>query len=335
MAFSQTENFSQPFLEESGRLLPEFLLKIKERVRSFFWIHFSFIALASIELLFFFSSLLRSPLHREAPFLLALFFATLFCYLVLRLYFATKKEQQLIELALEFLEDAKRRMHFQEGNLEHHLIAASLAKRAALWLEDREYTLYDAPRFLSEQKELFENVSAFLAWKSCLNLREQLLHLAIGEHIKAVKIAPTSIECHILLASAYVMLSGLYSPQTKEVEGRWIARMRFGQQSLEKFKEITKFAIEEFTILETYAPQDPWIHHQLATHYHSLGLIDEEIAEYELLQNLQPGDSEILMKLGILYFRQNKNAKALGIHEKLRQIDSSKAQGLIDLYSSL
>lgn len=324
-----------PFLiEEASKQFPDFLHEIKKKIGFFLWIHFGFAILASAELLFFLSSLLIPPLKRESSFLLALFFFTLFFYLILRFFLEEKKESAFSELIEKFTEKSKSSVTGAEDIIEQHLALASLAKRASLWLEDKEYTLYPPPRFFKDQAHLFERFSAFLAWKDCFNLREKLLSYAISENLKAVKLSPTSLEGHILLASAYVMLSKIYAEPKKEDEDKWISQKRFSEKRLARFREIANFAIEEFKILSEFAPEDPWILLQLAQSYNDLGMIEEETREIEKLKRLRPNDSETLLKLGLLYFQQGNNASALKIYDRLKAIDSEKAEEMILLYGS-
>lgn len=99
-----------------------------------------------------------------------------------------------------------------------------------------------------------------------------------------------------------------------------------------KFRSTAQRAIEEFKILSTYAPDDPWVHTQLAYSYHDLQMPEEEIKEYEIIHKLNPHDHDNLFKLGTLYFQQGLNAQGLTIYEKLAQYNHSKAESLIRSY---
>ena len=122
--------------------------------------------------------------------------------------------------------------------------------------------------------------------------------------------------------------------QLKESGQEWLPSDAY-QRSLElKFRKTAKKAIEEFQILCDYAPNDPWVHLQLAYSYHDLDMPLEEIKEYETILNLQPEDHETRFKLGSLYFQQDMNAKGLHVYETLRRIDLKRAEALIRLYSA-
>jgi tetratricopeptide (TPR) repeat protein len=102
----------------------------------------------------------------------------------------------------------------------------------------------------------------------------------------------------------------------------------------EKFKLSAFRAIEELRILDAYAPNDPWVHSQLAAVYQDLGMIDKEIQEYEAILKLSPKDHDILFRLGVLYFSQGRNAQALNLYEKLKDLKESKAEELLSYYGA-
>src|ERR1700733_5959989 len=143
-------------------------------------------------------------------------------------------------------------------------------------------------------------------------MKELLLTIAVEEHLKAVKCEPTNLEVHAALANAYVMLSSLYADPCKYHdydEERYVPVERHAEQIQAKFRATAERAIEEFKILNDYAPEDPWVHVQLAYSYHDLHMPEEEIREYEIVLSLRPDDKDTLFKLGMLYFQQGLNAK--------------------------
>src|SRR5262249_13631206 len=158
---------------------------------------------------------------------------------------------------------------------------------------------------------------------------------SVEEHLKLVKCEPTNLEIHAGLANAYVMLSSLYADPRKYSdydEEKYIPAERLSQQMQAKFRATAERAIEEFKILNDYAPHDPWVHMQLAYSYHDLQMPHEEIREYEKVLSLHPEDKDILFKLGILYFQQGMNAKGLRIYEQLKEHHYQKAENLIKFY---
>lgn len=168
-------------------------------------------------------------------------------------------------------------------------------------------------------------------------MRELLLQTCVKEYIKLVKCEPTTLETHAALANAYVMLSGLYiDPRKMEGydEERWIPPDKYSEQFEAKFRTTAQKAIEEFKILCEYAPDDPWIHSQLAYSYHDLKMPLEEIQEYEMIQRLCPDDLDNLFTLGTLYFQQGMNAQGLRIYEELRRSHYKHSENLIKHYGS-
>lgn len=269
---------------------------------------------------------------------LALIFFTLFSYLVVRLYLNTQKVEELNGLRNRFIQQSKERIGYQEGVSEHHMALANGACWMATALNDREYTYYRPTtgnlEFLAPTLELF---SCWWHWHDIHNMKEALLLIAIEEHLKLVKREPTSLRAHAALANAYVILSSLYA-NPKKSEGynaeRWIPPARFSEAMQELFRTTAKRAIEEFKILSAYAPDDPWVHAQLAYSYHDLQMPEEEIKQYETLLKLRPNDNETLLKLGVLYFQQGRNADGLHIYEQLKERHPAKAESLIKFYGA-
>jgi len=163
-------------------------------------------------------------------------------------------------------------------------------------------------------------------------MKELLLSVAIEEHISLIKLTPIDLEVHASLANAYLSLSHLY-------------RSRKGSEHIDldllsdeekiKYRAALNQAIEEYKIIDSYAPEDPWVHAQLAACYHELGMVEEEIFHYEQIVNSGQTDSEILFRLGCLYFQQGQTAKGLKIYDKLKSLEDSQATQLLDHYSKL
>lgn len=204
-------------------------------------------------------------------------------------------------------------------------------------LHAREYTYYTPPSLLKCLAPYMEWLSCWWHWQDLYILKELLLQEAVSEHINLVKKEPTNLEAHAALANAYVMLSGLYI-DPRRMEGysdeRWIPADKYNAECNKKFVHIAERAIEEFKILSEYAPDDPWVHSQLAYSYHDMQMPLEEIHEYETIQKLLPGDRDNLYKLGMLYFQQGMNAKGLRIYAELKTGHYSKSENLIEHYGS-
>jgi hypothetical protein len=103
---------------------------------------------------------------------------------------------------------------------------------------------------------------------------------------------------------------------------------------LEKFKRAALKAIEEYKILDAFAPNDPWVHAQLADIYRTLDLPQEEMREYEAILKVTASDSNILLRLGVLYFEHGYSAQGLRLYEILKNSQDPKAEELIACYDN-
>lgn len=268
---------------------------------------------------------------------LALVFFTIFSYFTLRIYFQTKKPEQIKLIKERYIESCKSLMGYQESIVDHHIALSSACCKLANKLHAREYNFYHPPALFSSLVPMMERFSCWWHWEEIHYMKELLLQESVNEHIKVVKSQPISLEAHAALANAYVMLSGLYIDPRK-MEGydddRWIPEDKFNEAFEAKFRATAERAIEEFKILSEYAPDDPWVHSQLAYSYHDLQMPQEEIREYETIQKLVPSDKDNLYKLGMLYFQQGHNAKGLRVYEELKKAHYGRADSLIKYYGS-
>lgn len=322
----QIQNLSKPALRRFVRI-----------VRGYAFFNLFFMALGAAELVllaFFFTFLIKSSFLAIS---LAVIFLTGFSYCVLRLYYQAKKPEQLLTLRDRFIEACKDLLFYQEGIVEHHLALANAACKLAAYFNEREYTFYTPPIWVDFASPTLQKLSCWWHWEEVLAIKELLLSFAIEEHIKLVKCEPTNLEAHAALANVYVMLSALYvDPRKGEGydEDHWIPPMRYTEEMYERYRAIAERAIEEFKILNDYAPNDPWVHAQLAYSYHDLQMPQEEIHEYETMLRLRPDDKETLFKLGMLYFQQGHNAKGLQVYEELKRCHYKKSEDLIRYYGS-
>lgn len=268
---------------------------------------------------------------------LSLIFATLFCYFTLHIYFQTRKAEKMAALKEEYVENCGQTCGIPEGELDHCLMVAHACCQLASDLHASEYQIFRAPAWCSFLSTSFEKANCFFFWADVHSMKELLLKTCIEEQIKIVRMKPIDLEAHAGLANAYVMLSGLYiDPKTVDGLGddRWIPRKKYDDSSKQKFRSIAEKAIEEFKILSDYAPNDPWVHAQLAYSYRDLQMPKEEIREYETILHLCPDDKDSLFKLGKLYFEQCENAKGLQIYETLKRSNYKKAESLIHFYGA-
>lgn len=323
---SQLNGFWSPMIERLDRVLT-----------SYIFFHLVFLVIVGIELALFLSFFTMLGQSTVLAFALAIFFLTLFSYSVIRLYFHSRKPEQLSQICQDYFAKFKEHLGYQEGICEHHIAGASALQKFATALHEKEYSYYPPPEWLKGLKPTMEKFSAFCHWKDLHRMKEILLTLAVVEHIKVVKCEPTNLEVHAALANAYVMLSSLYADPRKyegHDEERWIPQECKSPEMQKKFRTIAERAIEEFKILNAYAPEDPWVHMQLAYSYHDLQMPEEEIREYEIILKYCPEDNETLFKLGMLYFQQGKNAQGLQVYEKLKVTHYKKAENLIKFYAA-
>ena len=298
-----------------------------------------FVGIYLIGFAFLFSFLADSFLLGVA---IAFFFFVTLMYFVLKLYFQEQKPHEFIALREQYLASLKKELKLQEGIPELHFALANAAWKAATKLNDAEFSFYKAPERLSFLQPLITSFSAFCHRLDVHRLKELFLLSSIDEHIKLVKCDPTNLEVHAALANAYVMLSSHYAPPKphffhlgyKNFGVRWNPRRKTVQEFRYKFRLSAERAIEEFKILKDYAPNDPWVHAQLAFSYHDLGMAEFEIQEYETILKLTPQDEETLFKLGVLYFKQGHNAKGLRSYQALKEINPAKAEELLLFYGA-
>ena len=305
-------------------------------VRSYLFFHIIFLTLLTIELVSFLLFFAIFPANGIFALQLGLFFLTLFSFLALRLYFQAKKPEKIENLVDEYVSRCKKIVGYLENIPEHAIALASALQKFAANLHEKEYSFFSLSLFPSLTPTL-EKFSCFCYWKDLHEFKELLLSKAVEEHLKAVKCEPTNLEVHAALANAYVMLSSLYADPRKyhgHDENKWVSPERSSQKMQNKFRAVAERAIEEFKILHHYAPDDPWVHVQLAYSYHDLQMPEEEIREYETVLKLMPGDKDTLFKLGMLYFQEGKNAQGLRIYDILKRTNYKKAENLIKFYGS-
>lgn len=296
-----------------------------------------FLLLCSVEvitLVCFFAFLMESLILALS---LAIVFFTFFAYFTLRIYFQAKKPEQLLAVKERYLNMCKGVMHYQEGSPGNYTALANACSKFANRLHAREYNYYTPPSWLNIFTPTMERLSCWLHWQDIHLMKELMLKETVEENLKFVKSHPTSLEAHAALANAYVMLSGLYVDPRKldgYDEERWIPSTKYDEGFQKTFRSIAERAIEEFKILSEYAPDDPWVHSQLAYSYHDLQMPMEEIREYEIIQKLIPSDKDNMYKLGMLYFQQGMNAKGLRIYDELKKAHYIHADGLMAYYGS-
>ncbi|HSW86072.1 MAG TPA: hypothetical protein VLG49_01075 [Rhabdochlamydiaceae bacterium] len=309
------------------------LEKFESITRYYALFHILFFSAFTVELLsflLFFSFFAKSSL---LAFSLAIIFLTVFSYFVLLFYFQAKKPEQFIHLREEYYGACKQALSFERGVSETHLSLSHSLRRFASELHQQEANYYSFLNRFTTLSLLLKKFSIWLHWKDVHKMKELLLFLAINEHIQWVKSEPTDLEAHASLADTYCALSKLYMPPNK-AEMVWVPPDYFSEETQQKFTSAAERAIEEFKILDDYAPNDQWVHAQLASLYHDIGLPEQEILEFEKMLKIAPQDRQILFRLGVLYFQQGYNAKGLRVYEQLKKSKDKKADELISYYDA-
>lgn len=325
------------FRKNVGQIIPQILTEIDQLLLLHRLFHIGFATLAGIEFItvvMFFTLLVKSSTLAIA---LGAFFLTLFSYAMLRLYMHSIKAEKILEIRNSFIEQTRSILGYQEGIAEHHMALANACCRMAATLQDREYRYLRPPKFAEFFTSSLENVSCWLHWRDLHKIKESFMLASVDEHLKLVKCEPCNLEVHAALANAYVMLSNIYSPPGKDFEyepEKWIPKQRYSEEMQANYKACAQRAIEEFKILHSFAPNDPWVHAQLAYSYHDLSMPEEEIKEYQTILQLRPADKETLFKLGMLYFQQGRTAQGLKVYEELKKANYQKAENLLAFYGS-
>lgn len=326
------------FNQQINHVIEPIIPQFERLLRSDILFNFLFLTIGLIELvsfLFFLPYLMQSSLMAIG---LALFFLTLFSYYILRVYFRTKRPEQMHYLVNRYITACQVLLNYQQGVPEHHLALANACLKMAKCMEGKETALYPLPRWLGLIAKPLEKISSWWHWEDVHAIRELLVQKSIHEHIELVKCEPTGMEAHTALANAYVMLSALYVNEDKVEEtanhDQWIPPKFRTPLMEQKFRQTAERAVEEFKIIADYAPNDPWVHSQLAYSYRDLKMPLQEIREYEMLLRLLPDDRDALYKLGILYFQQGREADGLQVYEKLKRTNFKKAENLICHYGA-
>jgi len=180
---------------------------------------------------------------------------------------------------------------------------------------------------------LCNRLIGFFAWHPFFTLKETLFLASIEYYIQQIKLDPINLQSHANLAHCYIMLANHYEEPIKAKFPIWLSSER-KQLLLSQKRRSSEYAIEELSILRTLAPNEIWVHDQLAISYRELDMSNEEIKEYETLVHLCPNDASLLLRLGTLYFQKGENAKGLEIYGRLNTVQPILAEALINHYGA-
>lgn len=320
--------------EQINRVIDVVTPQFVKIVRSHVLFHSSFVGLIVFEILaflFFFNAISDASM---VALTVGAIFLTVFTYFVLRLYNQNRKTLEIKKVHERFLRGCRDLMQYTPGVPDHHIALANACTRFADRLGRKDFKKEYSKKWLNFLNPYIQKLNWWFKWEDYQTLKELLLQEAVNENIELVKIEPISLDVHASLANAYIMLSGLYV-DPRVLEGNedepWVPESQQDKMQ-KKFRETAQRAIQEFKIISSYAPEDPWVHTQLAYSYHDLQMPQEEVKQYEIIHKLVPHDDDCLYKLGVLYFQQGLNSQGLEIYAKLCQSNAVKAQALIAQY---
>ncbi len=324
------------FQQKISDLSTPFVTRFAKINRGYVLFHAFFIFVLCMEFVFFgllFSQFLQST---AMAFWLAGIFLTVFTYLVLLFYLQGRRPERLMLLRDEYIETAHSCIPFDPGSLEYHCcITEAIVHLISLLrirkVENRWILASETLSYLSEKFRIWTQ------WKDLLKIKEMLLFTSIQEHIRLIKKEPSDLEAHASLASNYVALATLYQDPKKLALNEdlcWAPLEYSSEEMHKKFEMALEKALEEYHIIDEYAPNDPWVHAQRASLYKELEKAEEEQKEYEQILQMDPSNNEILLRLGKLYFRKGETAKGLKIYDQLQDLDPEKAIELIDEYDA-
>ncbi|MCF7851798.1 MAG: hypothetical protein K9M07_00990 [Simkaniaceae bacterium] len=294
-------------------------------LRHYVYFHWMMMGTLVIEILALFFTMNVNQRSYFIAIELALFLITLFTYFIVNYYLQTKKPEQLLLLKNQYLSYLRESV----GDMHDHLAIAKGLQKMIQLLDENRFQLFETTSVFN----VLNRLGQYLVWRDEFFIKEILFFTALEEYHAKIIQHPTDLKVHTALANCYMTFSKLYSPSNQN-SSDLLNRMQSKPAMIKSYERVIRLAIEELTILDDYAPNDPWIHAHLAHCYHLLDQHEMEIKEYELLKNLCPNDPEVLFKLGKLYFAQNLNAKGMRLYEKLRPIDENRAKALIISYDN-
>lgn len=316
--------FDSPVIQERVKLLGERsfndFFTLTRATRQF---NFAFFSLAAAELV---GILLLSTLSKSLfiAICLAGLCLTIFSYFLLSFYLEAKKPQQMAEIETGYLTACKELM----GKEEDSLFLAYVLRQFADLLQMKKWT-HAAPAPAPFLQPLFEKCLVWIHWKEVHQMREILLLEATEHHLSLIRNEPIDLEAHAALAHTYLTLAKLYEADENLP---WTPSAYSSKAMRANFETYTELAVQEFKILDALAPNEPWVHAQLANIYSDLDMLDKEIDEYEILLKLSPKDRELMFRLGLLYFQKGERARALLLYNQLKQAEDPRAEDLIAHY---
>jgi tetratricopeptide (TPR) repeat protein len=229
----------------------------------------------------------------------------------------------------------------QKSSPKHPQDAEASAKALTNYAQSMDIKGCDLVHLQHLPKSLTMCLNRFIrsfSWKYVHDFTELLFLASLDQSIAYTKANPLSMHSHACLANCYVMLARHYTyPRTLSPHLPWPRLWISEHHKLllqTKNRMAAKAAVEELSILKTFAPDELWVHDQLAISYKELNMPKEEIHECEEIIRLCPEDQGAQLRLGILYFQLGLNAKGLIIYERLKAIYPLLSEELISHYGS-
>lgn len=256
------------------------------------------------------------------------------CFFILYSLSFTMKELVLLKAMeckkeIEPLYDLAQKEALFQCVDEYYLLASQARKEAFHYESDSES---------STIQTLINRIKRFFFWKEFHVLEEIALLGASDLLARQVRSTPCDIELHARLASTFILLQNHFLEPMKAKSLMKFPSLYITKHhediAREKAKKASCLAVEELEIMSSYAPDEIWVHEQLAISYRELNMQEKEINECEKLLLLSPDDPQVLLRLGTLYFHTGQNGKGLKMYETLKEIDPHLGQELISCYGS-
>lgn len=184
----------------------------------------------------------------------------------------------------------------------------------------------------------YDRIRRFFYWKEYHILEEVCLLSAIDLFTKQVRSTPCDVHLHARLANAYILLQNHFvEPMKAKKLMAWPSLFLTSHTKEEyqnKADKASRLAVTELDITSAFAPDEMWVHEQLAISYHELKMSQKEIEECEKLFQANSEDPHVLLRLGTLYFQSGQNGSGLKMYGLLKEIDPRLGQELISQYGS-
>lgn len=271
-----------------------------------------------------------------AVFSIAIFSLVLsvFTYLVLIFYFQAKKQDQFKLLKEWFLSVCKQSIGEGLSVTDYHLCLAQALYTFATMFHTKDLPSYLTSLPISSFQKLMKKCSYLWHSKDFQSIRKLLILDCIYEHLSLLKYEPTNLEVHASLANSYLTLASVYQMMYRQEQSNQTNAPQLSEKALKNFQNAIYKAIEEYSIIYSSAPHDPWVLAQLASCYHELEMYNQEIAHFEKILEITEPNLDIMLRLAYLYFQEGHTAQGFKLYKLIKDMDEKKADDLFDYYIS-